>query len=138
MVVLIFSFQLPPKYAHCDSKTVIKFWKTPIKIQKRPLFIKKWKNSKNIFKAIRSSQIDFFLFFDPPKYAHCDSKKNFDFWKSPIKIHKRPLFHQKLEKLKKYFLKPQGVVELIFTFFSTPPNMPIVIPKQFSNFEKLQ
>ena len=32
--------------------------------------------SKN---AIKSGQIDFFLFFDPPKYANCDSKTFFKF-----------------------------------------------------------
>ena len=34
--------------------------------------------------------------------------------------------------------KAEGVVKLIFSFSLTPPNVPVLIPKQFSDFEKNQ
>ena len=34
--------------------------------------------------------------------------------------------------------KAERVVKLIFFFSLTPPNVPVLIPKQFSDFEKIQ
>ena len=44
------------------------------KIQKKPK-----KDPHKIKKTIKSGQNDFFLFFDPPKYTHFDSKTVFKF-----------------------------------------------------------
>ena len=52
------------------------------------------------------------------------------------KIQKRPLLHPKLEKSKKYLFKGRRSGQIDFFLFFDPPNVPVLIPKQFSNFEK--
>jgi len=59
-------------------------------------------------------------------------KQFMDFEKSK----KDPFYTQNWKNPKNVFLKAEGVVKLIFSFSLTPPNVPVLIPKQFSDLEK--
>ena len=112
------------------------FWKI-LKNPKRPLLHPKLEKSKNVFlKAEGVVKLIFFLFFDPPKCARSDSKTVNIFWKNPKKSKKDPFYTQNWKNPKNVFLKAEGVVKLIFSFSLTPPNVPVLIPKQFSDLEK--
>ena len=65
----------------------------------------------------------------------------------PVLIPKQFLIFEKIQKKSKkdplytknpknVILKPERVVKLNFSFSLTPQNMPVLIPKQFSDFEK--
>ena len=47
--------------------------KNPKKNKKDTFYSKNWKNPKNVYLKAGSGQIDFFLFFDPPKCACSDA-----------------------------------------------------------------
>ena len=74
-------------YIHSIPKQFSDFEKIQKKSKKDPFYTQNWKNpKKHLFKGRRSGQIDFFLFFDPPKCACSDSKTVFGFGKKPKKI----------------------------------------------------
>ena len=112
--ISIFSFSPPPQCACSDSKTVFRL----LKHSKNPLLHPKLeKSKKHLFKDRRSGQIDFFLFFDPPKCACSDSKTVFGFWKNPKKIQKRPLLY------KNYFISQKEQSNHFFPFICSPLQM---------------
>ena len=84
------------------------------------------------FKAGNSGQIDFFLFFHPPKSAYSDSKTVFRFWKNP----KNTLFPKKWKIIKKHRFKGRKSGQIDFFLFFDPTNVLVMISKKFSDFEK--
>ena len=89
---------------------------------KIPLLIPKLEKSKKTsFKGKMSGQINFLLFFDPPKCACSDSKTVFRFWKKSKKIQKRPLLHLKLEKSKKRLFEGRKSGQIDFFLLFDPP-----------------
>ena len=94
-----FSFLWPPQMCLFWFQNSFQILKKSKKIQKRPLLHPKLEKSKKcLFKGRRSGQIDFFLFFDPPKCACSDSNTVFKFWKNPKKSKKTP-FTPKIQKM---------------------------------------
>ena len=45
---------------------------------------------------------------------------------------------QNLKNPKNVLLKAEIVIKSIFSFYLTPQNVPVLIPKQFSDFEKIK
>ena len=54
------------------------------------------------------------------------------------KIQKDPFYTKNWKNPKNIFLKAEGVVKSFFSFSLTPPDVPVMIPKQFLDFEKIQ
>ena len=73
VVKSIFSFSLTPlNVAFLIPKQFSDFEKSK-KNKKDTFYSKNWKNPKNVYLKAGSGQIDFFLFFDPPKCACSDA-----------------------------------------------------------------
>merc|ERR1712105_6884 len=64
--------------------------------------------------------------------------KQFSDFDKILNKYKKTPFTPKIENPKKNIFKGRKSGKLIFSFFLNPPNVPLRIPKQFSDFEKIK
>merc|ERR1712105_472397 len=64
-------------------------------------------------------------------------KQFLDFEKIQNKSKKAPFYTKQLEKSKKRLYKSRKCGLIYFFLFFDPPNVPVLIPKQFSDFDEI-